>query len=89
MDKFRIHGGAPLQGEIAISGAKNSALPALAACLLTSEPVKLQRIPPVRDIRTMQQLLRHTGAELGSRLASGSSPCAPHAWSVPKRPTIW
>src|SRR6204780_450285 len=64
MDKFLIHGGVPLEGEIAISGAKNSALPALAACLLTSETVKLQRIPPVRDIGTMQQLLRHAGAEL-------------------------
>ena len=64
MDKFRIHGGVPLQGEIAVSGSKNSALPALAACLLTSEPVKLQRIPPVRDIGTMQQLLRHAGAEV-------------------------
>jgi UDP-N-acetylglucosamine 1-carboxyvinyltransferase len=64
MDKFRIRGGVPLQGEIAISGSKNSALPALAACLLTSEPVKLQRIPPVRDIGTMQQLLRHAGAEV-------------------------
>src|SRR5271170_7336976 len=64
MDKFRIQGGVPLQGEIAISGAKNSALPALAACLLTSEPVTLRRIPPVRDIGTMQQLLQHAGAEL-------------------------
>ena len=64
MDKFRIRGGVPLAGEIAISGAKNSALPALAACLLTSEPVKLQRIPPVRDIGTMQQLLQYTGAEV-------------------------
>jgi UDP-N-acetylglucosamine 1-carboxyvinyltransferase len=64
MDKFRIQGGVPLEGEIAISGAKNSALPALAACLLTDEPVKLLRIPPVRDIGTMQQLLQHAGAEL-------------------------
>src|SRR5579863_1358359 len=64
MDKFRIHGGVPLEGEIAISGSKNSALPALAACLLTSEPVKLQRIPPVRDIGTMQQLLQHAGAQV-------------------------
>ena len=64
MYKFRIHGGVPLEGEIAISGAKNSALPALAACLLTGEAVKLQRIPPVRDIGTMQQLLQHAGAEL-------------------------
>ncbi|MGA2213514.1 MAG: UDP-N-acetylglucosamine 1-carboxyvinyltransferase [Bryobacteraceae bacterium] len=64
MDKFRIQGGTPLEGEIAVGGAKNSALPALAACLLTSDPVKLGRIPPVRDIGTMQQLLRHAGAEV-------------------------
>src|ERR1700683_2642180 len=62
MDKFRIQGGTPLEGEIAVGGAKNSALPALAACLLTSDPVQLRRIPPVRAIGTMQQLLRHAGA---------------------------
>jgi UDP-N-acetylglucosamine 1-carboxyvinyltransferase len=64
MDRFRIHGGRPLEGEVAIGGAKNSALPALAACLLTDEPVRLARIPPVRDIRTMMQLLEHTGARV-------------------------
>jgi len=64
MDKFRIQGGRPLEGEIAISGAKNSALPALAACLLTDEPVILQRIPEVRDIRTMEQLLEYAGASI-------------------------
>jgi UDP-N-acetylglucosamine 1-carboxyvinyltransferase len=64
MDRFRIHGGRPLEGEVAISGAKNSALPALAACLLTDEPVTLARIPPVRDIRTMMKLLEHTGARV-------------------------
>ena len=64
MDRFRIHGGRPLEGEIAISGAKNSALPALAASMLTEDPVILDRIPPVRDIRTMMQLLEHTGARV-------------------------
>ena len=64
MDKFLIQGGVPLHGEIAVSGAKNSALPALAACLLTSERVVLDRIPPVRDIGTMEQLLEHTGARV-------------------------
>lgn len=54
----------PLAGEIAVSGAKNSALPALAACLLTAEPVTLERIPPVRDIRTMEQLLEYAGARV-------------------------
>ena len=57
MDKFVIQGGVPLEGELPVSGAKNSALPALAACLLTAEPVTLRRIPPVRDIHTMQELL--------------------------------
>ncbi len=64
MDKFLIQGGIPLQGEIAVSGAKNSALPVLAACLLTAEPVVLSRIPRVRDIRTMEKLLGHTGADI-------------------------
>ncbi len=64
MDKFVIQGGVPLQGEIAVSGAKNSALPVLAACLLTAEPVILDRIPPVRDIGTMEQLLEHAGARV-------------------------
>src|SRR5574340_32247 len=64
MDRFRIQGGRPLQGDVAISGAKNSALPALAACLLTAEPVTLDRIPPVRDIRTMMRLLEHIGARV-------------------------
>lgn len=64
MDKFAIEGGAALRGSIAASGAKNSALPALAACLLTSEPVRLGRIPRVKDIRTMQSLLAHMGASV-------------------------
>lgn len=64
MEKFLIRGGRPLEGEIPVSGAKNSALPALAACLLTAEPVKLNRIPRVRDIRTMEKLLTYTGAKV-------------------------
>jgi UDP-N-acetylglucosamine 1-carboxyvinyltransferase len=64
MDKFVIQGGAPLEGEIAVSGAKNSALPALAACLLTADRVTLRGIPPVRDIATMEKLLAHIGASV-------------------------
>jgi UDP-N-acetylglucosamine 1-carboxyvinyltransferase len=85
MDKFRIQGGVPLQGEIEVSGSKNAALPALAACLLSSDPVVLRRVPPVRDIGTMQQLLRHTGAELDDangdvtvRAANLAQPEAPY-----------
>ncbi len=88
MDKFRIHGGVPLEGEIAISGAKNSALPALAACLLTSEPVKLRRIPPVRDIGTMQQLLQHAGAEVDG-VGWRRHGARRRVWIVPKRRTNW
>ena len=62
MDRFRIEGGNRLQGTVRISGAKNSALPAMAAALLTSEPVHLQNIPRVRDIITMARLLAHMNA---------------------------
>ncbi|MBV9303923.1 MAG: UDP-N-acetylglucosamine 1-carboxyvinyltransferase [Acidobacteriaceae bacterium] len=64
MDKFKIVGGTPLSGEAHVSGSKNSALPALAACLLTDEPVTLRRIPEVKDILTMKKLLSHTGARV-------------------------
>ena len=87
MDKFRIQGGVPLEGEIAVGGAKNAALPALAACLLTSDPVKLRRIPPVRDIGTMQQLLRHAGAEL--EVADGIVTVCAAELEHPEAPTIW
>jgi UDP-N-acetylglucosamine 1-carboxyvinyltransferase len=62
MDKFVITGGVPLKGEIPTSGSKNSALPALAAALLTEEPVTLHRVPRVRDIRTMERLLVDIGS---------------------------
>ena len=67
MDKFLIQGGQPLEGQIAASGAKNSALPVLAACLLTAERVTLERIPQVRDIATMERLLKHAGAQVTRR----------------------
>jgi UDP-N-acetylglucosamine 1-carboxyvinyltransferase len=59
MDRFKIEGGRRLEGTVAISGAKNAALPAMAAALLTSEPVRLLNIPRVRDIITMAKLLAH------------------------------
>ena len=64
MDKFVIEGGVPLNGSIATSGSKNSALPALAAALLTEEKVVLNRVPRVRDIRTMERLLQDIGSEI-------------------------
>ena len=62
MDRFLIRGGQRLSGTIHTSGSKNAALPALAACLLTADPVTLEGIPNVRDINTMERLLAHTGA---------------------------
>ena len=69
MDKFVIRGGNPLHGTIRISGAKNSALPCMAAAILTEEEVTLENIPQVRDIETERKLLVAMGAEveLGSR----------------------
>ena len=64
MDKFLIRGGTPLEGELSISGAKNAALPALAAALLTGKRVVLENIPAVRDIRTMGRLLATLGADV-------------------------
>ncbi len=64
MDKFLINGGKPLHGTVAISGAKNSALPAMAAALLTKEPVTLHNIPKVRDLITMSKLLAFMGAKV-------------------------
>jgi UDP-N-acetylglucosamine 1-carboxyvinyltransferase len=64
MDKFVVTGGTALKGEIPTNGSKNSALPALAAALLTEEPVTLSRIPRVRDIRTMQRLLVDIGSQV-------------------------
>ena len=59
MDRFKIQGGRRLEGKVRISGAKNAALPAMAAALLTNEPVHLRNIPKVRDIITMAKLLAH------------------------------
>src|SRR5262249_39862823 len=85
VDKFSIQGGAPLNGEIAVSGSKNSALPALAACLLTSDRVTLARVPPVRDLAPMEKLLAHTGAPANGpngcvvvRAAQSEGPEAPY-----------
>jgi len=64
MDKIVIQGGYQLNGEIAISGAKNSAIKLMAVCLLTSEPVTLTNMPRLRDTRSMGQLLAHMGVDV-------------------------
>ena len=64
MDKIRIHGGHPLSGSIKISGSKNSALPILAATLLTRELCTVRRVPDLSDTHYMLQILKHLGAEV-------------------------
>ncbi len=64
MDKFLIKGGKALRGTVAISGAKNSALPVMAAALLTAEKVTLHNIPKVRDLITMSKLLTFMDAKV-------------------------
>jgi len=64
VDKFRIRGGNPIKGRVSISGAKNSALPCMAAAILTPETVTLHNLPYVRDIITMRRLLEDIGAHV-------------------------
>ncbi|MBS1813838.1 MAG: UDP-N-acetylglucosamine 1-carboxyvinyltransferase [Acidobacteria bacterium] len=64
MDKFVVRGGNPLLGTIKVSGAKNSALPCMAAAILTEDEVILENIPQVRDIETERKLLESMGAEV-------------------------
>lgn len=64
MDKLRITGGQPLNGDIIISGAKNAALPILCASLLTSEPIQLHNVPTLRDIDTTCALLAQIGVKV-------------------------
>jgi UDP-N-acetylglucosamine 1-carboxyvinyltransferase len=63
MDKIRVVGGNPLQGRVEISGAKNAALPAMAATILTADTVRLENIPYVRDILTTRNLLQDMGLQ--------------------------
>jgi UDP-N-acetylglucosamine 1-carboxyvinyltransferase len=71
MERFQVEGGHPLHGEITPAGNKNSALPMLAACLLTGEPVTLRNLPNIGDVRTLLDMLRGMGVEVDdSELAS-------------------
>src|SRR5947209_1588010 len=63
METFVIEGSQPLNGRITAAGNKNGALPILAACLLTDEPVTLMNVPRIRDVETMVELLVQLGVE--------------------------
>ena len=64
MDRLVIRGGAPLAGELTVSGAKNSVLPILAAALLAEAPARIHNVPRLRDVATMIALLRNLGADV-------------------------
>jgi len=64
MDRIIITGNGPLRGEVSVAGAKNAALPAIAAALLSSEPLNISNVPAIRDIRTARKLMEMLGAEV-------------------------
>src|SRR5712692_551188 len=80
MDKFLIRGGKALRGTVAISGAKNSALPTMAAALLTSEKVVVRNVPKVRDLITMSKLL----AFMDAKVSVTEMPASEYAIEAPK-----
>ncbi len=80
MDKFLIKGGKALRGTVAVSGAKNSALPAMAAALLTAEKVTLHNIPRVRDLITMSKLL----AFMDAKVSITEMPASDYVIEAPK-----
>jgi len=77
MEKFIIEGRHPLSGTVTPSGNKNAALPLLAACLLTDEPVTLRNLPAIGDITTMGELLSDVGVSVEK--------LDPHTWRVHAR----
>ena len=79
MDSIFIQGGKPLRGEIQISGAKNAALPLMAASLLTTETLALSNLPHLADISTMAKLLRKLGVQISM---DGDAPGGGHAGRV-------
>jgi UDP-N-acetylglucosamine 1-carboxyvinyltransferase len=74
MESFIIQGGIPLHGEITPAGNKNAALPLLAACLLTEEPVILHNVPDIKDVQAMRALIESLGVEI--------TQLDPHTWKV-------
>ncbi len=96
MEKFKVHGSGPLQGEVTISGAKNAALPILFAAILSEGPIEVANVPALRDIDTSIELLKRLGAEVerdGEVLHVNAGPiheyCAPYDLVKTMRASIW
>ena len=97
MDKLRISGGGPLEGEVTVSGAKNAALPIMCAALLTTKPLSLSNVPRLMDVSTMARLMARMGVAvdrgtdtLQLSAAKISDPTAPYdlvkTMRAPRRP---
>src|SRR5690348_7389827 len=80
MDKFLIKGGKALRGTVAVSGAKNSALPLMAAALLTADKVVVRNVPKVRDLVTMSKLL----AFMDAKVTTNAIPAIDYEIQAPK-----
>lgn len=96
MDKFQVEGPTRLSGEVAISGAKNAALPILFAALLAEEPVEIQNVPDLRDIDTTIQLLERLGVRIERKAnvvrvdaRQVNVFCAPYELVKTMRASIW
>lgn len=74
MEQFAIEGGIPLQGESTPSGNKNAALPLLAACIMTDQPIILRNVPDIGDVKAMRKLLESLGVSI--------EPLEQHAWKI-------
>jgi UDP-N-acetylglucosamine 1-carboxyvinyltransferase len=82
MDKILIRGGVPLEGVIPIGGAKNAALPLMAASLLTADTLALENVPDLADVATMANLLVQHGVGVGERRGGRLDLCAEHLTST-------
>ena len=82
IESFVIEGGRPLSGRVAAAGNKNAALPILAACLLTDEPVTLTNVPAITDVETMLELIADTGVDVSE---AGPGSVRIHAADIPRR----
>ncbi|MEM1445803.1 MAG: UDP-N-acetylglucosamine 1-carboxyvinyltransferase, partial [Planctomycetota bacterium] len=87
MHAFKIHGGRPLRGTVAINGSKNAALPLMAAALLTDAPVTLHGVPDLSDIRNMRKLLRSLGVEINDAANGDASHTAAMRVTEPSQTT--
>src|SRR5438105_8441216 len=86
MERFIVKGGYPLHGEITPAGNKNSALPMLAACLLTTQPVTLRNMPNIGDVRTVLKMLAGLGVEVDDSALAGDHTVTLQARHIHEQP---